>query len=55
MDQNEVRSVIQALVLTIEEWYVQDQTSVIGEEQARKAAHREIGAVRRADALVWPS
>ena len=47
-------NVIRALVRTIEEWYVQDQGDVIGEQQAIAAAHREVAAVRSADELLRP-
>ena len=37
---------------TMIEWYRQDQRDVIGDEQAVKAAHREVASVREINAII---
>lgn len=46
------RAVVQACVAAIEEWYAQDHDGVLPREQAVNAAHREVAALRRADAYL---
>ena len=48
----DLAAALRACIATIEEWYVQDQGSYLGDAQAREMAHREVAAVRAADALL---